>query len=251
MKTLSNYVALSTLSIAVITMSLTISTVIVSAAPKESAFCTNLTTTISKVDANIANLKSKLTTSRANRDLAITNDHAKWDQQLKDSRTKWDQQRSDNFTKLEGRAKTAAQTSAVKTYETAIQNAVSTRRSANDAARATYRAGVDNALVSQRSMTNGQLATFSTSVADAEATAQAGCQATPTNGSSLRTSFQASMKSARATYTAARKADGNISSQIKQLVATRNASFQANDAAFKVATDSARVALKAAFGKNA
>jgi hypothetical protein len=250
MKILSKYVRLSAISLTVVSMSLSMSTSIVSATPKESTFCTNLTTSISKVNTNIDNLKSKLVTSQATRNQAIVNDHTKWDQQLKDYRTKWDQQRQDNFTKLEARAKTVSQTSAIKIYETAILNAVNTRRSANDTARATYRSGVDNALLSQQNIVSGQAATFSASVINAEATAQKGCQATPTNGPSLRTSYQASMKSARETYTTARKADGNISSQIKQLATTRDASFQANDAVFKIAVSSARDALKVAFGHN-
>ncbi|OVE78974.1 hypothetical protein BVY00_01580 [bacterium G20] len=217
------------------------------ATPKESPFCTNLPNTISKVSTDISNLKSKMTAERSKLDQQIAAGRAKWDQEIKNSRAKWDQERQGYFLKLEAKATTDAQKSAVKTYEAAITAAVNIRRTANDAARTTYYAGVDSAISNQRATVDGQVATFTGSVNSAESTAQSSCAATPSSGPDIRTTFQAAMKSARESYTAARKSDGNIKDQVKQLAQTRDASFKSNDATFDASSKAARDALKAAF----
>lgn len=255
MKQLSKYIQLGITGTIILTIS---SGLAVSAQVKrppeksrDSAFCTNLAANISKVDTGIANAKAKFMTTRTASDQSRVNNHAKWDEQLAADRAKWDRERQDNFTKLEARAKTETQASAIKAYEAAIIAAITTKRSADDAARATFRTSVNATLIAQRSTRDSQLAAFSSSVSSAEATALAGCQATPSSGQNLRAAFRNSLKSARETYTSERKGDENTLSQIKQFAATRNASFKANELALKTAVAQARDALKAAFGNNA
>ena len=109
------------------------------AATKESEFCTNLPKTITTVNNSISNLTTKFDTAVTNRTDAFTANKQKWDTELATKRQQWDQQRQESFAKLEAKATTDAEKAAVKTYETAVINAVSARRVANDNARDTFR----------------------------------------------------------------------------------------------------------------
>ncbi|HVC35904.1 MAG TPA: hypothetical protein VNE40_00450 [Candidatus Dormibacteraeota bacterium] len=222
--------------------------IVSAAAPTTNPFCTNLSATVSRVNSNISNLENKMTTARSQQDQKLSANWAKWDQQIQANRAKWDGLRQADFAKLQAKAKTSTQQAAVQTYITAVLNAVSTRRAANDAARATYRSAVQTVIASQRTNIDSQVSTFTNAVNAAESTAQASCQATPSAGATIRVSFQTSMNNARQSFISDRKSDGTIGNQIKQLAQTRNASFKANNDAFLAAIKAAATVLKTAFG---
>jgi hypothetical protein len=215
---------------------------------RESAFCTNLPTTITTVNNSIATLTGKLGTAFTNRTDTFTANRAQWDSELATKRAQWDQQRQTSFTKLEAKATTSAQKTAVQTYETTITNAVTTRRSANDAARDTFRTAALGVINGRQSTIEGQLATFKDAVTAAETTAQASCTSDPSQGVSNRTTFRDALKTAREAYTADRKSDSQVGDQIKTLAQTRDTTIKANDATFTATASAARQALKTAFG---
>ncbi len=214
---------------------------------KESPFCTNLSSVSGKVTNNLTSLENKLTSARTDREQQITANRAKWDQEIKDNRAKWDQQRQDNFAKLEAKATTDDQKAAVKTYESTILSAVATRRQAYNTAREIFRSGVNAAIATRHNTIDSQVAAFNSSANAAVAKAQASCQATPNDGPAIRTKFQADLKAARETFQNARKDDDKVGDTVKQLAATRNASFKAANMAFEATAKIARDTLKAAF----
>ena len=209
-------------------------------------FCTNLSTTISTVNTNITNLTAKLTTAQTDRLAKLNSNWAKDDQTLATDRANWAAQRQTEFSKLSAKATTSAEQSAVATFGSTITTAIATRESANDSARATYRTAVTNLVTAQQSTVNGQAAAFKTTVEAAESTASDNCVTRPTD-TTIRTTFQAALKSARTTYVGYRTSDGGLSTQVKALAATRDAAIKANDATFTVAQTAAETALKAAF----
>ncbi len=216
-------------------------------ANEESAFCTNLSSLTDKVTGNMTTLITKLDITRASRDQTIAANRTKWEQDIAASRTKWDAKRDMEFATLTAKAKTDAQKAAVKTYQADLTAAIATRRSANDAARNSYRQAVDAALASQRSTIDGEVSTFKSSIATAEAGARTGCQVMPGSGASLRANYQLTLKSARQSFSIARKADKTSADQVKALAATRDAAIKANDAAFAASAKTAADKLKAAF----
>lgn len=215
---------------------------------QESVFCsTSLAADISKVNTSITNLENKFDTARDQRTSQLTANYAKWTQELQADRANWAQLRQQDFTKLMAKATTSAEKTAVTTYETAITNAINTRESANDAAINTYRSGVEGLISSQTATINEQVNAFSGAVTAAEDAAQASCQENPSQGPSIRLTFQTSLKTARETYAGERTSDATLTSQIQQLAQTRDTTIKANDATFLTAAKNAEATLKAAF----
>lgn len=214
---------------------------------KESNFCSNFSSISGKTSGNINNLVDKSTAARSKQDKAITGNRSKESSKIQANRDKWDKQRVDGFSKLETRAKTDAEKSAVKAYESSVLQAIATRRAANDAARISFVSGVDAVIASHRTEVDNQISTFKAAVASAVSVAQSSCTATPTNGPAIRAKFVADTKAARESYKSARSSDAKVGDQVKQLAQTRNASFKTNDSTFDATTKSALDALKTAF----
>lgn len=214
---------------------------------KESAFCTELSANAAKITSGIATTATKWTAAKSQRILQMTTNDAKWDQAITANRAKWDQQRQADFTKLEAKAKTTAQMTATKVYETTIINDVAARRAAYDQARLTYRQAVMQDITTRQSVTDGQVSTLKASADSAIAAATEGCVSAPTTGPAIRTAFQARLKAAREAYTASRKGDETTTGQIKQLGVQRDASFKVADNLFETAAKAAQAILRAAF----
>lgn len=218
--------------------------------PKTSQFCTNLPNDANTVTSKLSDLQGKLTQAWSQQDQKLATAWQNVDQKVAAERQKADSDRAADFVKLEAKATTGTQKQAVQDYETAVNNAVSTRRAAYDSARTTFRNGVQAAISARRSTISGQESTFVSSVNSAISTAEASCASNPGEGVAARTAFVASLKSARQTFEADRKGDAGIDQQVKQLAATRDAAFQAADQAFQSSLKSARQALEQAFGKS-
>lgn len=219
------------------------------AGAKTSPFCNNLSTTTNGITTKISDLQGKVSQAWSTQDQKLASDAQSVDQKVAAARQKADSERSADFTKLEAKATTGTQKQAVQDYETAVNNAVATRRAAYDAARQTFRDGVKSAVDSRRSTVSGQASTFEDSVNSAIATAQASCSSDPGAGAAARTAFVSSLKTARQTFNGSRKDDTKIGQQVSQLAATRNAAFKAADQAFQNSLKTARQALVQAFGK--
>jgi hypothetical protein len=211
------------------------------------AFCSNLSALATKATGSVTEQTTKWLAAKDQRASHMTDDQAKRDQEIAANRAKWDQDRQTNFAKLEVRATTDGQKSAVKIYETTIRNAVATRRAAYDRARTTYREALANEVTTRQATIDGQIKTLKTAVTTAFATAQTSCKAKPSDGPAIRTQLQASLKSAREAFTADRKTDETVKSQVKTFATQRTDSFKSADTAFQATTQAARDALKAAF----
>ena len=213
-----------------------------------SPFCTTLPSKAAAITAQLTNLSNKVSQAWSQQDQKIAADELKVDQDVAADRAKADSDRAADFTKLEAKATTTAEQQAVKTYEAAVLSAVTTRRSAYDAARQAFRTGLKNAIAARRSTITSQLTAFQDSANAALGTAEASCSSDPSNGAVIRTTLQASLKSARETFQGDRKDDPTVGSQVQQLAATRKAAFTAADQALQASLSAARQALEQAFG---
>ncbi len=215
-----------------------------------SPFCTNLTARANTISTSLTDRSGKVTSAWSQQDQKLTAGWQKVDQAVAAGRQKADSERAADFTKLEAKAKTDAQKQAVQTYETAVHNAVVTRRAAYDAARQAFRIGVQNAISARHDTATTQLATFQSSVNAAISTAEASCASSPNDGPAIRQTLQASLKAARTAFQSDRKGDSTVGGQVKQLAVTRQAAFQAADKTFQASLSTARDTLKQAFGSS-
>lgn len=213
----------------------------------EGLFCKGLTSSATKVTNSISAAREKLKTAQTEQANKLKDLQTKWENELNNSREKWDTKRQEQFTKLENLAKTDSQKSAVTAYQNAITTAVTARRSANDTARADFRKDVENLISAKKSNMDAQYTILNSAVSNAITAAEAACTSENPNISEIRSTLQSSIKSARETYSNARKTDTKIGDQIKQLAQTRNDNIKANDEAFKKAAEAARTELNSAF----
>lgn len=215
---------------------------------KTSAFCSNISTEANTVTTKLNGLISTAQQAWSNRDTKWNNLITTVNQEVAAARLRADTAREQDFTKLMAKATTSSENSAVMAYESSVNQAVSSRRTAYDAARQTYRSGVEAVTATRENTVIDQFNTFKTAVNSAIQTAEASCTATPGNGPVIHSVFQSSMQSARQTFSSERQSDPTINTQVKQLATTRDAAFNTADQTFQTAMNSAAQTLKEAFG---
>lgn len=214
-----------------------------------SAFCTNFSTESSKITSKMSEQATKLTTAWNKQNDGVKTRSQENDQKITDARAKSDTTRNTNFTTLESKTTNDAQTQAEKSYEAAVNSAITARRASYDAAKTTFHTALQSAIDAKQGSVSSQLSSFTSAVNTAISTAKASCSSSPNSGSTIRETFKASLKSAKSTFLSGRSSDANLGGQVKQFVTTRNASFKAADTAFQSAMTSARDSLKIAFTK--
>ena len=216
---------------------------------KTSPFCTNLPSRASAITDKVTAQVGKVNQTWTLQNQKQVADYQKFDQTISANRLKVDNERNTDFSKLEARATTPAQQQAVQTYVATVKSNVATRRSAYDTARGTFRSAVIAALSTRRTSVTSQLDSFQSSVNGAIGSAEASCTADPTSSTTVRQSLVTSLKTARESFKTDRAGDLTVTSQIKQLAATRTASFKTADQTFKSSMTTARQTLQTAFGK--
>lgn len=204
------------------------------------AFCTTLPTKIDAVVTKLAANKQKVQTAWSNQDTKLTEAASATNAKVADARTKAAAARQKEFAALEAKATTDEQKQAVKTYEAAVQQAVTKRQAAYDAARQAFRDGVKSAITTHRTIETSQVTAFLTSASQAANTAKTEC-ADGSATAATRTTLLQSLKTARQTFVSQRKDDAKVSTQIKALITTRNAAFEQANADFKTALQDAAV----------
>lgn len=219
-----------------------------SAAPKTSDFCTKLASDQGKYTSELNGRVAKASDALQGRNEKWSTVWANVDSKVTEDRQKADTERQADFAKLQAKATTSSEQQAVQAYETAVNNAVSTRRAAYDSAREAFRNGVETIVSGRQSTIAGQLNSFETAVNTAFQNAQASCASNPSDGPAIRATLMAALKSARENYTSDRKGDATVGSQIQQLIATRDAAFKAANQTFQNSMTAAAQTLKAAFG---
>ncbi len=97
------------------------------ASPAESAFCSELPAKASAASAKLATLKTNLTTAQSKRTAILQANWSKWDAQLTALRAQWNQNRQTQYALLNTKATTAAEKTAVTTYQSTLTAAITSR----------------------------------------------------------------------------------------------------------------------------
>jgi hypothetical protein len=208
-------------------------------------FCTNLSADETRVTSAMSERITNLDQNRSNAATALQEARAKFDLQTTTNRANWDASREANFKALEAKAATSVEQSAVGTFETTVLADVSAHRTTIDGARDSFRASEDTDVASRISQVDTAVSTFQSSVASAESAAQSGCDSAA-KSATVRTTFVASMKSARIAYQTSIAAVPKISDTVAALGVTRRQTVQAADTTFTASLVAAGKTLKTA-----
>jgi hypothetical protein len=200
----------------------------------------------SRAVQNLANRQIKIDNGRTNLLSKLNFNRANTDKRLADNRLNADQKRADVFARLQGKNLTDAQKAAIATFQAAVAQAVTDRRTAIDAAITAYRTALDQAIASRQGNVNTATTTYAAAVQAAYAKAYSDCQASVSR-KTINTNLNAALKAARKTFVADRQTYTNFWSTISPLAKTRQQAIAAAEATFKTALNAAKTALKAAF----
>ncbi|MCX6755801.1 MAG: hypothetical protein NTX85_00450 [Candidatus Nomurabacteria bacterium] len=211
------------------------------AIPQGNNFCAKIPAIGSKLGEQILNSETKKRENEARLAVNTTKKEADIDAKRASGRADTDSKRIKTADKLNTKAKTDTQKVAVTTYTKAINDSVTARRTAIDAAVKIYRDGITALYTTKSTDTDINFTTFKSSIDGAIQKATADC-ANKVASKTVSTTFNKSLKDARAAFTANNKLSVQ-NTQIKALKDTRDAAFKKAEADFKQATDKARADL--------
>lgn len=199
----------------------------------------------SKVQTQLDERKSKVESKRTSLAAESSSKQAERDKELAEKRAEWDAQRQENFQRLRSKAVTSEQKEAVENYIKAITEAISVRRSANDAALATYRAELEALKATLKQSVETNISTTSSNISQAVSDAKSACESGESSIDTIRQNLKKALEEAR-TQSKTNRQSTTKNEQLKAIVNKRNESVKANAAAFELATKEARENLKAA-----
>lgn len=208
-------------------------------------FCTKIDSVAQNLAGRITKKDDMVGTKEKSRLLKLSEKRVVVDTKRSGNRNEGAVKHDEVYKKLTEKANTDAKKAAVTTFQTSISSAVSKRQAAVDAAVKTYRTGVDSLVSGKFTMLDANVTAFKTSVDAAIATAKSSC-ASGTSGEVVRKTMQDTIKAAQEKVKNSRT-DTEIKTKLKTLLDARNASIKAAGDQFKIDTEAARTALKAAF----
>jgi hypothetical protein len=219
--------------------------IIAGKAQGEAKFCENIDAITSKISSDLIDKGGKFDGKKSDRLAKISERRTHRDETRVDNRAERDVKHDTRIDALMAKADTDAERAAVNTFEATLNSAVNTRRNSVDAAVKTFRTGVDNLVNGKFAALDAAVAAFKSSVESAITTAKADCAANK-DPKTVRTTFMASIKSARDAFKDARPE--LIKTEIQTLANARKASIDAAITTFKSTMQNAMETLKTAFG---
>ncbi len=222
-----------------------------STAPASGGFCSAFSGRVSSMRERLSDMLNKLGERKTDRK---DNLERRWNDYLNDLKGRHDRQDRElslSVDRLNERATTDIQRAAVTAFRSAMQAALSARRTAVAAALKAFHDGVAAALEAKKSGLANALEGAADEITVAGEKAKADCAKagiTSLEIKTIRTAFMSAVQSARSSFNSARKQD-DLSAQMKQLTATKNAALKKAHEDFRAAATASRDALKATLGK--
>jgi len=215
--------------------------------PRSAGFCSALSQRASSMKQQLSDMASKLEQRKTERE---SNLQDKWNNYLNGIKNKedgQDQRLAAESQKLNDNATSTAEQAAVAAFTQSMRVALTARRTAVATALDTFHKGVVAVASSKDSNVANALKSASNALDSAIQKAQADCTAGK-SAQTVRTQLMSVMQSLQSSFASARQKD-DMSSEMKQLVAAKNAAIKKAQDDFKAAVIAARDALKAALGK--
>ena len=209
-------------------------------------FCNAITERVSSMQKQFSDMKGKLGERKTDRKDNLEKRWGDYLNNLNGGHDKQARELSGSVEKLNKRATTDIQKAAVEIFRQAMQAALAARKTAVAASLKTFHDGVAAALEAKKSSLANALKTATDAITAAGDKAKADC-ASGADAKTVRTAFMSGVQSARSNFNSARKQD-DMSSQMKQLTAAKNAALKKRQDDFHTAVVAARDALKGALG---
>lgn len=215
---------------------------------RQEKICENLAERSSKLREKLGDQYEKISERKVNRSNVFDEKRTERDATLDEKRADRDVNREKMYAELLERAgDDMEKKAAVSVFQSAVETAVSDRKKAVDAAIVAFRSGVDAAIGSRKNTMDANIADFKSAVEKATSQVKSDCEAGK-DPASVRTSFETSLKAARAKVADDRAAAEKVGVAVSALAETKRAAFLLAHETFKTAMEKARTNLKAAFG---
>lgn len=211
------------------------------------SFCTNLDTMSAKIMTGIDTRTATFAEKKSERIAHLADKRVLRDEKRNEHRDTVDGKHDTRYDALMAKADTDAKKAAVNTFKADVEAATATRRAAIDTAVKTFRAGVDSLIASKQSGFDTATTTFQQAVASAIQKAKDSC-AGGTAPATVRETLKADIQSAREAFKNTRTTN-DIQTELQALTTVRKNAVAAAVATFKTDMDSAKDALKTAFGE--
>lgn len=212
----------------------------------EPNICTRIATASKSGRATVSDKRTTLQTDFSNRLANLSTKQTEVDARVAAARDSATTKFEDKIKSLEAETGlTSVQLTAVGTFKTGVEAALTTRRAAVDDARAAYRTALVTQIATQQQELSGAVTAYQTAVTNAFAIAVADC--TDTNAAATLATLKTSIKDARDTLNSARTPDTNKAA-IKTLAATRDAAVKAANDTFRTTLKTLSTTLKTALG---
>lgn len=217
-------------------------------AARQEKICENLAERSSRLQERLGDRYEKIMERKVKRTTVFDEKRNGRDAILDERRAERDANRAEMYEKLMERAgDDATKKAAVSAFQSAVEQAVSDRKKAVDAAITAFRSGIDTALGNRKNTIEASVADFKSAVEQAVSEVKKSCEA-GTDPATVRATFEASLKTARADIADDRAAAEKVGVQVKALAETKRAAFLSAHETFKAAMEKARTDLKVAFG---
>lgn len=206
-------------------------------------FCAFLTEWTSKIDTRIADKETNFMKRTSAREKILEEKRLNRDKKLEENRAKWDANRAEHYKVLLEKAGTDAQKQAIIKFQTAMEAAVQTRKSAVNAAIETYRAEADKLLETRKAAINAVKKTYEDMYNIIIARAKQECES-GVNPAENRERVRAELRAAKEKFQAEMKNIAKI--DLKPLIEKRHEAIKKVVADFKAAIEKAKTELREA-----
>lgn len=192
--------------------------------------CTRIMALSTSSRSTLSQKRSDLQTDFSNRLTKLSTNQTDIDTKIADARTAVTTKFEDNIKSLEAKSGlTDVQKTAVETFKTNVEDAMTVRRAAVDSARSIYRTALASQISTHQQTLSNNVITYQTAVSTAFSTAVANC--TDGSGSATMATLKATIKTARETLNASKTPDSSKTT-IMALHETRSAAIKAANDTF-------------------
>lgn len=202
--------------------------------PPAPLFCVGLNAVANRVQSSVDTASSKLNVSLYD-PARLAQLQAALTTELAQKRAIWDRERQAQYESMLGQTKDDTQRTAVESFKSSIESAISVRRIGVDAAIATYFTSSGADLQNESNLLSKARDDFKTSVATTISQAKSDCAAGKSS-SEIRANFQSGLKSAQADLQTSRQSATVLE---QGLAGARKAELSSIDKALKTFTSSA------------
>ena len=196
----------------------------------------------SKMSSEVESKRSQLESKLSEKGAELTGKRSEWDSKRDEARTLADSKRQNHYTKMLEMATGDNQKAAIAEFQIAVEDAVNSRRDAQDEARQAYRDGVDAALEDRKDELESTASEFRQAVDSAVAKAKTSClNGTPID--SVKSTLKIDLDAAKSELKNAQSQITSASDIVKSLAETRKKTIETAKAVFEEALETAKAKL--------